>query len=211
MITDLCSKGNPNRTCGGMNNVGNSNMCFPFTTSETYPSIEVWFESFPHLYMIFDPNAVIPLYPRDYIYKEGNNYCLGFSVLSSRIILGGLFMRNYDILFDRDNKVVKMTRSNCNPEAGFDFESYYIEHKDDPQAFDDSQVFEETSIIESPFSRIFFGLLSCVALLLLMCCVMYWRLYFNRPDSMPDAVNQERTIEILPNNGTPEIDTSEDV
>lgn len=126
--------------------------------------------------MNFEPDSIIPLYPRDYLYLEDKNYCLGFSVLSDRIILGGLFMRNYDILFDRENRVVQMVRSNCNPKAGFDFEKYYINHSDDPKAYSE----QASSSTSSP---VLFGigwLCVCLLLILITGATIYWRLFSKR-------------------------------
>lgn len=105
--------------------------CFTYTPTKAYPTLEDWFESFPHVYMLFEPNAYIPLYPRDYFFLENGLQCLAFDYLEGRVILGGVFMRNFDLQFDRDNQKVRMVRANCSPAPGFDFFSYYMAHTDD--------------------------------------------------------------------------------
>lgn len=44
------------------------------------------------------------------IFFEINFYFRG------RVILGGIFMRHYDILFDRGSQKIHFTRSNCSDE-----------------------------------------------------------------------------------------------
>lgn len=80
--------------------------------------------------MVFEPNALIPIYPRDYFFLEDGQQCMGFAYLGSRIILGGIFMRNFDVQFSRDTGIVKMVRADCSPKENFNFSSYYIHHFD---------------------------------------------------------------------------------
>lgn len=131
LIKMLCSQGLSDRTCGGYKDF--SVAIKLYYNSTAYKTVEDWYESFPHIYFSFYPDAVISLYPRDYIYYESDGvYRLGFDVLDSRIILGGIFMRNYDILFNRIDRTVTIVRSECSPsEAGFDFKQYYFHHPDD--------------------------------------------------------------------------------
>lgn len=50
--------------------------------------------------------------PENYLFIDPlrrNNkdlYCLAFETGSSKVILGGAWMRGYDILFDRENKEI---------------------------------------------------------------------------------------------------------
>lgn len=105
--------------------------CYEFRPSSKYPTLEDWLESFPHIYMLFEPNAYIPLYPRDYFFLENGLQCLAFDYIEGRIILGGVFMRNFDLQFDRQNEKVTMVRADCNPAPGFDFNAFYMAHTDD--------------------------------------------------------------------------------
>lgn len=120
------------RTCGGYKDFSQLSIVLRYN-KEKYETIEDWLESFPHIYFSFYPDAVITLYPRDYVYNDsGEDYHLGFDRLDSRIILGGVFMRNYDIQFNRQNQTVSIVRSECSKgPAGFDFGQYYFHHKDD--------------------------------------------------------------------------------
>lgn len=56
---------------------------------------------------------------------------MGFAELDSRIILGGLFMRNFDVQFDKEGGVVRMVRADCSPEKQINFEDFYMHHSDD--------------------------------------------------------------------------------
>lgn len=130
-FNDICRKGTSGRTCGGYKDF--SVAIKLYYDKNAYDTLEDWYESFPHIYFAFYPDAVVSLYPRDYIYYESDNtYRLGFDFLDSRIILGGIFMRNYDILFNRIDKTVSIVRSECSPSTeNFNFEQYYFHHKDD--------------------------------------------------------------------------------
>jgi len=133
-IDHICKQRLYNRSCGGLSKVKTSTRCFAYSQTPEYPTLEDWFESFPHVYMQFEPDAFIPLYPRDYFFLENGLQCLAFDYLDGRIILGGVFMRNFDLQFDRANHQVRMVRADCNPTPGFDFNSYYMAHKDDREA-----------------------------------------------------------------------------
>lgn len=194
-VREKCSSGDPNRSCGGHKEAGYGAKCFSYSPTKDFPNLESWFESFPHLYFIFEENATIPLYPRDYLYLDDNRYCMGFDYLDSRIILGGIFMRNYDILFDRKNKKVEMVRANCNPKEFSNFANYYRNHTDDPADFNQP---EEPL---SPLVFFIFYLMSCILLLLLLCLTMYWRLFVKR-FHLQSSVNSQK-IE-LPSNSIEE-------
>lgn len=53
--------------------------------------------------------------------------CLGIEKYNMNI-LGGTFMRNYDVVFDRKNKVIEFTRANCSKSNTFydDYPDFYI-------------------------------------------------------------------------------------
>lgn len=116
--------------CGGFKVLNWDSKCFDYIPSDKFPDLETWWESFPHVYMMFEPNALIPIYPRDYFFLENSQQCMGFAYLDSRIILGSIFMRNFDVQFNRDNGTVKMVRADCSPESDFNFSSYYMHHTD---------------------------------------------------------------------------------
>lgn len=129
--------------------------------------------------MILSPNATIPLYPRDYIFLDSfdmfsSRFCFGFEYLGDRIILGGIFMRNFDILFDKNNKIVKMTRADCSSEKNFDFEKFYMHHKDMPTDFTVPKSNADL-IVEWSFSFVEF--LASIGIFVL---TLYWRLFIRR-------------------------------
>lgn len=54
--------------------------------------------------------------PEDYLYQEpkgSNKYCLPFEIISERVMLGAPFMKNHDILFDKNKQEIHFVRSNC--------------------------------------------------------------------------------------------------
>lgn len=131
-IDQICKqKDKYNRRCGDLAKVNTDTRCFTYQSTSDFPTIEAWYESFPHVYFLFAPEAYIPLYPRDYFFLEGSEVCMVFDYLEERIILGGAFMRNYDIQFDRNNSIVKMVRSECSPMDGINFDEFYMHHIDD--------------------------------------------------------------------------------
>lgn len=121
------------RRCGGINNFvfAQGSKCVTYFASEEFPTAEDWLESFPHLYLTFEPAAVVTFYPRDYFSAQPDSkYCLAFDYLGGRIILGGIFFRNFDIQFDRSSSIVSFVRSECAPVEGFNFTKYYKDHTD---------------------------------------------------------------------------------
>lgn len=91
--------------------------------------------SFPIVYFGFYPDVVIPVYPRDYFFKDEHKYCLGFDYVDDRIILGAGFMKNHDIQFDRVESKITIVRSECEIgqrlDDSFNFETYYRKHDED--------------------------------------------------------------------------------
>ena len=99
--------------------------------TEEFPTAEAWLESFPHLYLTFEPAAVVTFFPRDYFSAQPEGkYCLAFDYLGGRVILGGIFFRNFDIQFDRASSTVSFVRAECAPVEGFNFTKYYKNHRD---------------------------------------------------------------------------------
>lgn len=119
------------RKCGGHRTLDWNTKCFDFRPNAEFPDLESYHESFPHVYLIFYPNAYIPIYPRDYFFLENGRQCFGFDYLEGKLILGGVFLRNYDVQFDRENQVVKIVRSNCSSDPNVNFEKFYLKHSDD--------------------------------------------------------------------------------
>ena len=56
----------------------------------------------------------------DYLFEDpkgSNRYCLPFEIINSRVMLGAVFMKNHDILFDKNKKEIHFVRANCTPSA----------------------------------------------------------------------------------------------
>lgn len=89
------------------------NKCFVFP-SENFSTRQVFYDSFPVFSLIFDLNKSVLWHPEDYLFQVRSTkyYCVGIEPLKD-VILGAIFMRNYDILFERDSKKISITRANC--------------------------------------------------------------------------------------------------
>lgn len=72
------------------------------------------FWSFPVINFDFKTPDLYKWYPSDYLVKNGSNieYCPGIKVLKD-IILGAAFMRNYNVKFDKNKKVISFQRADC--------------------------------------------------------------------------------------------------
>lgn len=88
-----------------------------------------FFRTFPLLTFHFAGNKPYRWYPSDYLIKNGDldQYCVGIKPLKD-MILGAVFMRNYDILFDKTRKLIGFARSDCNGTGDID---YYDQNGDD--------------------------------------------------------------------------------
>lgn len=77
--------------------------------------MDAYFRSFPMMTFNFAGNKPYRWYPSDYLIKNGDldQYCVGIKPLKD-MILGAVFMRNYDILFDKTRKLIGFARSDCN-------------------------------------------------------------------------------------------------
>lgn len=82
--------------------------------SDSNSEIDEWFSTFPILTFWFGEDAEYKWFPQDYLYVEGENFCIAFDYLEGRIILGGVFMRHYDIFFNKHKETVSFARSKCN-------------------------------------------------------------------------------------------------
>ena len=164
------------------------NKCFTYVSSDSFPTVEDWLESFPHLFFTFEPSAVVALHPRDLFFKENDQHCFGLDYISSRIILGGMFFRNLDVLFDRNASTISIVRSECSTEPGFNFTRYYKDHRDafltKPRGKNDQSAFNK--FLKYTVYSIAIGL--CLWLVI-------WRLivkrFKNRSDSQMKKVEAE--------------------
>jgi hypothetical protein len=80
---------------------------------------------------------------------ENGRQCLGFSYLDGRIILGGLFMRNFDVQFDRENKKLRMVRSDCGNVPEPNFEAFYFQHSD--PRYDPTKRLKKEKVVPSSY------------------------------------------------------------
>ena len=96
-IERKCADVNSGRTCGGHRSIEMNTKCYDFSPSQAYPNIEDWYESFPVVTFTIGTDAQIILYPRDYFFLEHDRQCFGFDYLRTKMILGSIFMRNYDV------------------------------------------------------------------------------------------------------------------
>jgi len=92
--------------------------CFVYN-NKTYKSIDEFFDTFPTFTFQFR-GADILLGPADYFYynKALENYCIGIEPMRD-LLLGEIFMRNFDIQFDPVNKKVGLIRANCDGSPDF--------------------------------------------------------------------------------------------
>lgn len=126
----MCKLQQAGRECGGHASLDWTTKCFDYAPNTDWPNLADWHESFPHVFLEFEPDATIPLYPRDYFFLENGKQCMGFAYLGGRIILGSLFMRNFDVQFDRLADKVRMVRADCGRPADAGFEAFYFAHSD---------------------------------------------------------------------------------
>lgn len=186
----VCAEAIPGRDCGGFKWFESMDACLSYIPSTKYRNIEEWLETFPHIYLSFEPNAIVTLYPRDYIFEqEDGKQCISFEELDDRIILGATFMRNHDILFDQVAGTVSIIRAQCNAEKDFDFINYYGKH-------DDSKVHEirrnqvEQALLKARLKWIIWisfvlGVGGCA---LVLVCRIYIARYPNRSPNLGNAV-----------------------
>ncbi|CAD8171131.1 unnamed protein product [Paramecium pentaurelia] len=81
-------------------------------------SYEQFISFFPTYQFIMDNNFIFDWTPKDYLTKsmeQHDAYCLPVAEYSGnvRMILGQVWMRNWDIGFDKENQTLTFVRSNC--------------------------------------------------------------------------------------------------
>lgn len=112
--------------CGGYPYLKN-NYCIAYVES-AFGDINEFFSTFPKLYFTLQNKVQIIWFPKDYMYKhderddEGNTvFCTSINQESINgnnfSTLGSLFMRHYDIYFDRTNQKISFVRSECEDKA----------------------------------------------------------------------------------------------
>ena len=106
---DFCGQQKSN--CAG--NLGHKE-CYHFNPV-LFPTTYDFLKTFPSFEFKFAGNAAIKWLPQDYFVKMADNnayLCIGIKTLKD-MILGALFMRNYDVSFEKSGKKIMFTRSSC--------------------------------------------------------------------------------------------------
>ncbi len=77
-----------------------------------------WKNTFPILEFESDNNYTYKWTPDNYLFVpdkyKPNKFCLPWKKTYGRVILGGVWMRNHDFLFDHKNQRIGIARANCN-------------------------------------------------------------------------------------------------
>lgn len=108
-IGNFCAE-QPDR-CGRK---GSYQECYHFNKNR-YKDLNEFYATFPKMTFKFNGDMVWDWFPQDYLVQaldSTNHFCIGVKSLKD-IILGAVFMRNYDIYFDKLKKQVSFVRSNC--------------------------------------------------------------------------------------------------
>lgn len=103
-----------------------SNFCGRYKPS-VHGSYDNFFENFPKLYFTLEKNNQIIWFPKDYLFKKYTDpkgyeeWCISFEKENMGkhkfSTLGALFMRHYDVYFNRRNKTLSFVRSECEDNA----------------------------------------------------------------------------------------------
>ena len=121
-ISNHCSKNKKN--CGGMTEF-KQDSCVAYSQTN-YPTKEAFFDSFPPIEFVFaEQNRRYVWFPRDYLHERKNpfdekspGFCntVNLSDSPNSLLLGAMFMRHYDIYFDRANEKITFVRAHCDGE-----------------------------------------------------------------------------------------------
>ena len=80
-------------------------------------SLAEWKNTFPTLEFELANNYVYKWTPENYLFvnldTNPHTFCLPWYQISGRVILGGVWMRNHDFLFDHINQKIGIARANC--------------------------------------------------------------------------------------------------
>ena len=102
--------------CGGepVRVYGEPQRCFEF---DHKTNIEVFWNSFPVLRVVFENEAQVNWLPENYLFAwpdTPNYYCIGiYSNFEGGNILGGTFMRGNDVFFDRSEQKIGLAAASC--------------------------------------------------------------------------------------------------
>ena len=133
-------------------------------------------KSFPPLDFMFSQDAQYRWFPEDYFINEElkGQWCIAMEYLGGRLILGGVFMRHYDIYFDKANSKIKFARSKCN---GNDHVTTFNHYQNLTAARNRKKHARHLGPPKLNFlARLFFNLLT----LLCTCWVLYYCIFVQR-------------------------------
>jgi hypothetical protein len=115
-LADFCNKNTSN--CGDMMGITEEALGICWTYEPTISdSKEHFFSTFPTFSFYFGPagDAEYQWKAQDYLYRipgDDEVYCLGMAS-NDYTTLGATFMKNHDIMFDKDNSRIGFIRANC--------------------------------------------------------------------------------------------------
>ena len=114
-FTDYCGK--HKHHCAGHETFKE---CY-FWDRHEHPILNDFLRTFPPMTFFFNDNIPYKWHPQDYMVQPLDSevhYCVGAKTLT-HVILGAIFMRNYDIVFDRTEKKIRFQRANCSKDPYF--------------------------------------------------------------------------------------------
>lgn len=115
-IENFCRK---EENCKGERNTiyGEPNQCFSYQ-EELFDSQDDFFASFPNVTIVIE-GMNVTWTPMQYLYTwpdYPNDYCIGvYSNYGGGSVLGAVFLRGHDIIFDRENNRIGFADSDCDP------------------------------------------------------------------------------------------------
>ena len=117
--TKYCAKSK--KRCGGLKQF-KGDLCLEYK-HQSYDTLEDFLNSFPTLAFTLQGGSAYNWLPRNYLRLTPNNfdpssktYCIMMLESKDGIkpMLGNMFMRGHDILFDRNNKKISFVEADCN-------------------------------------------------------------------------------------------------
>jgi hypothetical protein len=106
---------------------GDANRCARISDFQTcytyqqdiYPSVQAFLDTFPPISYQFKGDNEFVWTPKDYLYVDETpqSYCIGIQPLKD-LVFGEIFMKNWDIRFDLDNRQLGFAKSNCAKGSG---------------------------------------------------------------------------------------------
>lgn len=98
---------------------GEQHNCFRYSVDE-FETLDEFFSTFPMVEIVIEGHR-IPWYPKQYLYTwpdYPNDYCIGvYNNYGGGSVLGAVFLRGHDVIFDRDNNMIGFAESDCDPSA----------------------------------------------------------------------------------------------